>query len=299
MNIFVTGSSGFIGSRIIDFLIRKNHKVTAVDATPFSQVTENNLFRFIQADTTVPGQWLDSLEHSDAVINLTGKNIFHRWSGKYKEQIYDSRILTTRNIVNALTEGRSSTLINTSAAGYYGSCNDDVLDESKNAGDDFLARVCVDWEKEAFLARKKGIRVICARFGVVLGKNGGALSKMIPAYRMFVGGPLGDGLQWFPWIQIDDLINAVEFVLNEDALDGPINFTSPNPVRNNDFSKTLASVLSRPAFLRTPAFLLRLAAGELGDLLLNSQRAVPSKLISYNFEFKYPVLAEALQSSIF
>ena len=190
------------------------------------------------------------------------------------------------------------TLINTSAAGYYGSCGDEIIDENNEAGSDFLARVCIDWEKEAFLASKKGIRVACVRFGVVLGKNGGALSKMIPAYRMFVGGPLGDGQHWFPWIQIDDLVNAIDFVLHNDDIEGPINVTSPNPVQNNEFSKALASVLKRPSFFRTPASILRLAAGELGDLLLNSQRAVPSKLLSAGFAFKYPDLPDALKASI-
>lgn len=298
MNMLITGSSGFVGSQLIDFLLNKGHQVTAVDSMPLPRVFESNSIRFIQADTTQAGPWQDALHNVDVVINLTGKNIFHLWSKKYKQQIYDSRIITTRNIVNALPEGKPVTLISTSAAGYYGSCGDEVLDESRGAGSDFLARVCVDWEKEAFLARRKGIRVACARFGVVLGKDGGALSKMIPAYRMFVGGPLGDGQHWFPWIQIDDLVNAVDFVLHNDDIEGPINFTSPNPIQNNGFSKALASVLKRPAFFRTPAFILRLAAGELGDLLLNSQRAVPSKLLSSGFAFRYPDLPEALEASI-
>lgn len=298
MNILITGSSGFVGSRLIDFLMNKGHQVTAVDAMPLPRVFENDSVRFIQADTTESGPWQEALNGVRVVINLAGKNIFHLWSKKYKQKIYDSRILTTRNIVNALPESKSVILISTSAAGYYGSCGDEVLDENKGAGNDFLARVCIDWEKEAFLARKKGIRVACARFGVVLGKNGGALSTMIPAYRMFVGGPLGDGQHWFPWIQIDDLVNAIDFVLHNDDIEGPINFTSPNPVQNNGFSKALGSVLNRPSFFRTPALMLRLAAGELGDLLLNSQRAVPSKLLSSGFAFRYPDLSEALKASI-
>jgi hypothetical protein len=298
MNIVITGSSGFVGFRLIDFLVNKGHRITAVDAMPATRVFENDSIRFIQADTTEPGSWQEALHGAEAVINLTGKNIFHLWSKKYKQHIYDSRILTTRNIVNALPEGKPMTLISTSAAGFYGSCGDEVLDETRGAGSDFLARVCIDWEKEAFLARKKSIRVACARFGVVLGKNGGALSKMIPAYRMFVGGPLGDGQHWFPWIQIDDLVNALDFVLHNLEIEGPVNFTSPNPVQNNEFSKALASALKRPAFFRTPAFMLRMAAGELGDLLLNSQRAVPSKLLSSGFVFRYPDLTEALKASI-
>jgi len=298
MNILITGGSGFVGSRMIDSFIDAGHPVTAVDSVPLSGKVENKAFRFIRADTTVPGQWQESVPNADLVINLAGKNIFHRWTNKYKQAIYDSRILTTRNIVNALPEGSSMTLISTSAAGYYGSCGDEILDESKAAGDDFLARVSIDWEKEAILARTKGARVVCARFGVVLGANGGAFSKMVPAYRMFVGGPLGNGRQWFSWIQIDDLIKATHFVINNDDIDGPLNFTSPNPVRNNEFSKILGNLLNRPAFFRIPAFMLRLAAGELGDLLLNSQRAVPSRLVSSGYMFTYPDLFEALQASV-
>ena len=206
--------------------------------------------------------------------------------------------MTTRNIVNALPDDKILTLISASAAGYYGNSGDEILSEDNGAGGDFLARVCIDWEKEALLARQKGSRVVCARFGVVLGKNGGALLKMIPAYRFFVGGPLGNGRQWFPWIHIDDLVGAVSFVMENENLEGPVNFCSPNQVRNNDFSKTLGKVLNRPAFFRTPAFLLRLAAGELGGLLLNSQRAVPSKLTKSGYTFTYPHLFEALKASI-
>ena len=298
MNILITGSSGFIGSRLIDSLIDSGNQMTAVDAVAVPHKIGNKAFRFIQADTTQPGQWQEAVRIADMVINLTGINIFHRWTKKYKQKIYDSRILTTRNIVNALPEKKPTTLISASAAGYYGNCDDTILDESKGAGDDFLARVCIDWEKEALLARKKGSRVVCARFGVVLGKNGGALLKMIPAYRLRVGGPVMYGRQWFPWIHIDDLVGAVFFAMENDNFEGTVNFCSPNPVRNNEFSKILGNALNRPAFFRTPAFMLRLAGGELGNLLLNSQRAVPSRLISFGFTFKYSDLTSALQVSI-
>jgi uncharacterized protein len=298
MNIFITGGSGFIALHLIDFFIDSGHRVTAVDALPMPRNIESEALTFILADTTEPGQWQEAIRSTDTVINLAGINIFNRWTKKYKQKIYNSRILTTRNIVNALPSGKQITLINTSAAGYYGNCGDEILSEGNGAGDDFLARVCVDWEKEALLALEKGSRVVCTRFGVVLGNNGGALSKMLPAYRFCVGGPLGNGRQWFPWIHIDDLVGAVSFVMENDNFTGPVNICSPNPVQNNDFSKTLGNVLNRPAFFRIPAFVLRLAAGELGDLLLNSQRTVPDKLISSGFTFKYPDLAEALQASV-
>ena len=190
MKLVITGSSGFIGSRLIDSFIDSGHQVAAVDVVSSPHAVRKDAVRFIRADTRQPGQWQEILADADTVINLTGVSIFHRWTEKYKQKIYDSRILTTRNIVNAVPEGKPMTLISTSAIGYYGNCGDEILDEKKGPGDDFLARVCIDWEKEALFARKKGARVICARFGVVLGKNGGALSKMVPAYRLFVGGPL-------------------------------------------------------------------------------------------------------------
>lgn len=298
MNIVITGSSGFVGSLLIDALIEKGHDVTAVDMAPLPQKIEIKVLRSILADTTKPGDWQDEIHNADAVINLTGKNIFRPWTKKIKKMIYDSRILTTRHVVDAISDSKPVSLVSTSAAGYYGDRGDEVLDESKGAGDDFLARVCVDWEKEAFKARKKNARVVCARFGVVLGPNGGALSKMIPAYRMLVGGPLGSGQQWFAWIQIEDLVNAIRFVIDNDDIEGPVNLCSPNPVRNNEFSKTLANVLNRPAFFRVPAFMLRLVAGELGDLVLNSQRAVPNRLASSGYSFKYPGLSEALEASV-
>lgn len=298
MKIFITGSSGFIGSRLVDAFLDSGHQVTGVDVLPSSGNFKGDAFLFVQADTRQPGRWQISAADADVIINLTGISIFHRWTHKYKQKIYDSRILTTRNIVNALTGDRRVTLLSTSAIGYYGHCHDEILDENNGSGDDFLAQVCIDWEKEALLAQKKGARVVCARFGVVLGKNGGALSKMVPAYRLFVGGPLGNGLQWFPWIHIDDLINAIDFVIDNENIEGPVNFCSPNPVRNNDFSKMLGKVLNRPAFFRTPAFMLRLAAGELGDLLLNSQRALPALLIESGYTFKYPNLLEAMESSV-
>ena len=294
MKILITGGSGFVGSALSDSLIKKGHHVTVVDAVPLSRKIGSKALDFVQADTTKPGDWQNVVQNADTVINLTGKNIFHRWTKKYKDMIYDSRVLTTRHLVAAFGDSHPMSLISTSAAGYYGSRGDQLLDESENAGDDFLARVCIDWEKEALKAGKKGARVVCPRFGVVLGK-GGALSKMIPAYKMFVGGPLGNGRQWFPWIYIGDLVNAMEFVVNNNEVSGPVNFCSPHPVRNNEFSETLAKILNRPAFFRIPAFLLRLAAGELGDLLLNSQRAVPSRLADSGFSFQFPVLSEALR----
>lgn len=298
MKIAITGCAGFVGARLTTYLINLGHQVTGIDAVSPRTAADAAPFQFIQADTTRPGDWQQGLTDVDAVVNLTGKNIFHLWTKKYKEQIVNTRILTTRNIVAALKKNRNVTLVNTSAAGFYGDRGEEILDESKAPGDDFLARVCMDWEKEANAAKEKGLRVVVSRFGVVLGKNGGALVTMLPAYRMFVGGPLGSGQQWFPWIQMDDLLAAILFVITHSEISGPLNFCSPNPVRNAEFSKTLATALNRPAFFRTPAFLMKLAAGEMGKSMLNSQRAVPIRLLSHGFKFHYPDLPDAIRASI-
>jgi uncharacterized protein (TIGR01777 family) len=298
MKIAITGSSGFVGTRLTQYLMDYNHRVTGIDAVTVGDHVKEDQFHFIQADTTQPGDWQQALFDADAVVNLTGKNIFHLWNKKYKAQIYNTRVLTTRNIVAALKMNQNITLVSTSAAGFYGDRGEEILDEAKAPGDDFLARVCVDWEKEANAAQKKGVRVVMTRFGVVLGKNGGALATMLPAYRMFVGGPMGDGQHWFPWIHIEDLLAAMLFVITHSEINGPLNFCSPNPARNAEFVKTLAAALNRPGFFRTPAFLLKLAAGELGHSLLNSQRTVPAQLLSHGFQFQYPDLPDAIRASI-
>jgi len=298
MKILITGASGFVGRHLVKHCIGLGHQVTAVDLAPFPESVDPDHLKVVQADTTRPGSWQDVVSDCDALINLAGVNIFHRWSAHYKELIYDSRILTTRHLVNALPQKTSVAFCSTSAVGYYGSRGDTLLEEDAPAGDDFLARVCVDWEKEAMQAQSKGARVVIPRFGVVLGRNGGALAKMIPAYRLFVGGPLGNGRQWFAWIHIQDLIEAMLFVIGKNDMEGPVNFCSPGQVQNNEFSRTLAARLNRPAALRVPGFMLRLAAGELGSLVLNSQRAVPQKLEQAGYMFQYPSLESALAQAV-
>jgi hypothetical protein len=189
-------------------------------------------------------------------------------------------------------------LCSTSAVGYYGFRGDEEITEEGASGDDFLASVCVDWENEAEKAADKGARVAITRFGIVLGKTGGALGQMIPAFKKFVGGPLGSGTQWFSWIHMEDLLNAFIFVLENHAISGPVNFCSPNPVRNRDLAKALGQVLKRPSFLTTPGFMLRLVLGEFGSVLLEGQRAVPAKLLKHGFLFQYPDITEALNEVV-
>jgi uncharacterized protein (TIGR01777 family) len=298
MKILITGGSGFVGSHLTDFLLSRGHQVIAIGRSEPQHGVDRANYRFVAADTTRRGPWQKELADADAVVNLAGATIFRRWTKKYKKQIYDSRILTTRNVVEALPSDTNLTLCSASGAGYYGSRGDDILKEDEKAGSDFLAGVSVDWEQEALLASAKGVRVAIMRFGVILGKNGGAMSKLIPAFKMFVGGPLGDGNQWFPWLHLDDLMSAIEFVLDHQEVSGPLNFCGPNPVRNRELAQALGEVLGRPSFMPAPAFMIRLAAGEFGDVFLGSQRTLPDKLLNHGFSFKYPEIKGAIEAII-
>lgn len=298
MKIFITGGSGFIGTRLSSYFLTNGHTVIAIGGRVAGKTLSHPNFKYISADTTKKGLWQDELKDIDAVINLAGRSIFNRWDEKYKKSIYESRILTTRNLVEALSAGKNITLCSTSAAGYYGDRGEDILTESEPSGTDFLAKVCRDWEEEAFKAKDKSVRVAAMRFGVVLGRDGGALEKMMLPIRFFVGGPIGSGKQWFPWIHIEDLISAITFILENKAVNGLLNFTAPKPTRNIELVKTIAGILHRPAFMPAPSFMIRLILGEFGSSLLASQRAIPDKLLKYGFKFKYPDIRSAVSNII-
>ncbi len=293
--IFISGASGFIGKKIAHLFLSKGYKVTGIGTSathPFSEEFEK--FDWIRSDTTVPGKWQDQVARSDIIINLAGRNIFHYWTKNYKQAIYDSRILTTINIVNAMEKGKTQTLLTTSAAGIYGDCKDDLLTEERLPGKGFLANVCVDWEKEGLKAEKKGARVAVMRFGVVLG-DGGALSLMTRAFKLFVGGPLGGGRQWFPWIHVKDLEKAIEFLVENKQTQGIFNFTGSTPIRQKQFAQALGRVLGRPAFMPAPSFMVKATMGELGSSLLQSQRVIPRNLLDSGYPFIFPTLQSSLK----
>lgn len=297
MDIWITGGSGFVGTRLSALLLDRGHTVVAVGRrAEFDGIRHEN-FRYVSADTTREGAWQEGLGSSDAVINLTGRSIFSYWTDTVKNQIYESRVATTRNVVAAIDadSGRETVLISTSAVGHYGDRGDERLTEASARGEGFLAEVSRDWEKEALAAEEKGVRVVVARFGIVLEKNGGALKQMLPPFRLGLGGPLGSGRQWFPWIHMDDLLSALLFALTEKEVTGPINLVAPNPVQNRAFVKALGRVLRRPAFIPVPGCVLKTAMGELGEVLLSSQRALPAKLLDYGFRFEYPDIGPALK----
>ncbi len=295
MHVFITGGLGFVGRQLSRALLEMGHSVTASGRTQNPRLIDHPQFRYEAADTTREGPWQEAVKQVDAAVNLAGVSIFSYWTDSHKQKMYDSRILTTRNLVNALSGGKARVLCSASAVGFYGHQGDEKLTEEHPPGDDFLARLAVDWEKEAHAAEADDMRVAITRFGIVLGRNGGAMSKMIPAYRMFLGGPLGDGRQWFSWIHLQDLVKAMVFCLTRDEARGPFNFCAPEPVRNKRLAKTLGKVLNRPAIMPAPAFVVKTALGEFGDALLDSQRAVPDRLKTHGFEFRYSELRSAIE----
>jgi uncharacterized protein (TIGR01777 family) len=240
---------------------------------------------------------LQAFEGCDAVINLAGESIAGRWTAPKKQLIRDSRVLGTKNLVNALAQlsSRPKVLISASAIGYYGDRGEETLTEDAAPGSDFLAQVCRDWENEALKAESLGMRVVRLRIGLVLGRGGGTLQALLPLFRVGLGGPLGSGRQWWSWIHRDDLCRLIVQILANENVSGPVNATAPQPVRQKEFAQVLGRVLRRPAFLPTPAFALKIALGEFADGILASQRALPRRAQEMGYRFQFEELEGALR----
>ena len=233
-------------------------------------------------------------EH-DWIINLAGASIFTRWSEAHKKEIFASRVLTTRNLVAALAAGdRRQLFCSTSAVGYYGPRGEEVLTEDSPPDAGFLGELAKAWEAEALKAQDLGVRVVVTRFGIVLGRDGGALGQMMPLFKKFLGGPIGSGVQWFSWIHQADHARAFRFIQENPQISGPVNFTAPNPVRNRDLAQALGRVLHRPSFMPAPEFMVRLALGEFADTLLTGQQVLPKRLLDAGFTFRFPTIDAAL-----
>ena len=294
MKILITGGTGFVGTALSKRLLEEQHEVTVIGSSGRSRLQGHPNLTCLAADTTQAGDWQQRVAEQEALINLAGRSVFSLWTEKYKQAIHDSRILTTRNLVAALPESSQAVLLSASAAGYYGNSGESEVTEKSPNGDDFLARVCHDWEKEAVNAAEKGARVAVMRFGVVLGSGGGALATMKTPFKFGLGGPLGSGKQWFPWIHLDDLINAIIFLLSAETCNGPFNFTAPQTVRQKEFARQLGKSLHRPTILPTPAFVISWVLGEFGRSLLQGQKIMPEALTESGFQFTYPELQPAL-----
>lgn len=299
MKIFMTGGTGFVGTSLAQKLLVKGHQITILTRKISDDTsTEEGTF-LIEGDPTKKGAWQEHVCGHEVVINLAGASIFRRWTKEAKAIIRQSRLLTTENLVEAMgsCKGDETTLISTSAVGYYGFHGDEELDESHPPGDDFLAKLSKDWEDAANEAKQYGARVITCRFGIVLGRQGGALGQMIPLFKTGLGSPLGSGKQWFSWIHEQDLINVYLFLIDHKNLSGPINCMAPEPVTNREFTKALGMAMERPTFMpAVPGFMLKILKGEFGNVLLKGQRVVPKKLLDAGFEFQFPRLNDALHN---
>lgn len=296
MRVVVTGGTGFIGATLVSALLRDGHAVAVLTRRPAAVPPGAEAVAW---DARSAGAWRRALAGADAVVNLAGESIAaRRWTPAQRQRILESRVAATRALVEALAGAspRPRVLVSGSAVGYYGPRGDEEVTEADPPGDDFLARVCVAWEAEARRAEGFGVRVALLRTGVVLGRGGGVLPRFLLPFRLFVGGPLGHGRQWLPWIHLDDLVRLIRFLLEHDDAVGPFNGTAPRPVRQEEFCRTLARVLRRPCWLRVPAPLLRLTLGELADaLILSGQRAVPARASQLGFRFHHPELEGALR----
>ncbi len=295
MKVFITGGTGFVGAYLSRRLVQEGHQVTILTRSAGKATPDQPGIGYLVGDPTQDGPWMDEVAGHDWVINLAGASIFTRWSAGHKQEIYASRIKTTRNLVIALANGdRRQLFCSTSAVGVYGPRGEETLTEDSPLDHDFLGELAKDWEAEALTAQNLGVRTVVTRFGIVLGKEGGALEQMARTFRMFLGGNLGDGSQWFSWMHQEDQARAFLFVQDHPEIAGPVNFTAPNPVRNLELTKALGRALHRPTFMTAPAFMLRLMLGEFGEILLSGQKVLPQRLLDRGFEFRFPVIDQAL-----
>lgn len=296
LKIAIAGGTGLIGKRLVEKLISRGDNVVIIGRN-IEKLKKT--FPHVKLFSDYSLNYLQALEGTNVFINLAGVNVAgKRWSEEYKKEILDSRITTTKaliDIIGHLTE-KPETYITASAIGYYGPSETKNFIEDDNNGKDFLAEVCFKWEKESLEVTKFNIRHVAVRIGIVLAKEGGALKKMLLPFYLFIGGPLGDGTQWFSWIHIDDLINIFLFAIDNTSVNGPINAVAPNSVRMKHFANTLGKVLKRPSLFFVPTFILKLILGEAHYLVTKGNRVLPKKLLDLNFNFNYTDLTSALKN---
>ena len=291
-----------MGSRLVERLHTEGHRILVLTRnTTFAQ----KVFPFqafpnleiISYTPSVSGSWQDSIAGCDGVVNLAGEPIAEgRWTPERKQEILNTRKLGTQKIVEAIAKAnpQPTVLVNTSAIGYYGTSETASFDEDSASGNDFLAQVCQDWEAEASKVKDTNVRLVILRFGIVLG-NGGALGKMITPFKLFAGGPIGSGQQWFSWIHLDDIVSLIIQALTKPTMEGVYNATAPQPVRMNDLSTTMGNVMNRPSWLPVPGFAIEAILGDGAKVVLEGQQVLPKRTLESGFEFQYPNLPSALK----
>lgn len=299
MKIAITGATGLVGSRLVARLNQQGHQILVFTRNPskarqvFSATSSNlEIVRYTPQES---GEWQQKVSGCDAVINLAGEPIAERWSPQQKKAIMESRQIGTRKLVEAIAmaEQKPKVLVSGSAIGYYGTSESAAFDETSSSGSDFLARVCQNWEQEAQKVTEYGVRLVIVRIGIVLA-NGGALGKMIGPFKMFAGGPIGSGRQWFSWIHRDDLVSLIIQAVEQEDMSGVYNATAPNPVRMGKLCQTLGEVLNRPSWLPVPDFVLEVLLGDGASVVLEGQQVLPKQTQASGFDYQYPELKPAL-----
>lgn len=297
--ITITGATGFIGKKLLYALQDRGDKVIV-----FSRDTEKAKSLFpaaaecVEWDYNKPELWKSYLENCDAVVHLAGANLFSkRWNDDFKKAVLKSREVSTKNLVEAIKScaHKPEVFISASGIGYYGDCGDTVLDENSPKGNDFLADVCEAWESEARMIDELGVRNVQIRTGLVLSPEDGALKQMLPPFKFFIGGPLGNGKQWSSWLHIDDIVGIYLHAIDNKNLSGAVNAASPNPLRMKEFAKTLGKVLKRPSLFSVPKFVLKIVVGEAAEVVTASQRVDVKKLFKSGYKFKFDNLEDALR----
>lgn len=294
--IIIAGGTGFVGKKLCQRFINQNHEVIVLTRQPTQKHTGSALLRYVQWGPD-SREWFNVIDGSDAVINLAGASVAQRWTQEHKRHIFESRVRGTEALSTAIIEAKNPPqfFFSASAIGYYGDCGDTRLNEQSPGGNsnDFLAHVCREWEHSALRAQNN-TRVVIGRIGIVIDKNEGALSKMLLPFRLGLGGPLGNGQQWWSWIHPSDVVGIIEWAMKEENLTGVVNITSPQPVRMKNFAKELAKTLSRPSLFPVPKFVLSLMMGESAAIATHSQNVIPEKALQYGYQFTFTQLSECL-----
>jgi uncharacterized protein (TIGR01777 family) len=301
MRVIITGGSGLIGRALTDNLIANRHEVVILSRNP-DQVRDLPVsVKVIRWDGASADGWGHLADGAKAIVNLAGESIADgRWTDERKRQLYESRIKAGQAVVEAVktTQVKPSIVLQASAVGYYGPRNGQEILEDTPPGNDFLAQLCVDWETSTAPVEELGVRRVILRTGIVLSTAGGALPRMLLPFKMFAGGPLGSGQQWFPWIHLADEVAAIRFLMEHPQASGPFNLTAPQPLTNAQFGRILGRVIGRPALMPTPSLALKLAFGEMSTVLLDGQQATPHRLQELGFKFNYPQAEPALKELV-
>lgn len=300
MKILVTGGTGFIGSNLLRLLSAETHHIILLTRSESRSVTVNgSTVQYLRWDPYNNGLWTKEINGCDIVINLIGKNVFEkRWNEKVKQEILNSRVLPTKLLVEAIAraERKPSLLISASAVGFYGNRNEEIITEESSGGGDFLADVVKQWESAAYEAEQYGVRVATPRIGLVLEKSGGMIGKMLLPFLLCVGGPIGSGKQFLPWIHMDDVVRGLLYPMEDKDFRGIYNLVSPNPVSMNEFSSMFGNILHRPSWIPVPDLALQILYGEGAKVILSGQKAIPQRLLAAGYQFSYPELKTAMNN---